>query len=48
MNQPLDFDAAAKVTDGLRAIVFEIANSAERPRWNEASFFRRFASGAPR
>jgi hypothetical protein len=48
MNQPLDFDAAAKFTDGLRAIVFEIANSAETPRWNEASFFRRFAFGAPR
>jgi Zn-dependent M28 family amino/carboxypeptidase len=43
LNQPLDFQAAADFNRAYLRIVEAIANRAERPRWNNDSFFRRFA-----
>jgi Zn-dependent M28 family amino/carboxypeptidase len=46
LNQPIDRSAAAKYVDVVRTLAIRIANRAERPRWNETSFFKRFATGA--
>jgi hypothetical protein len=43
MNQPLDFNAAAKCTRVDLAIGYEIAQDGERPRWNAGDFFEKFA-----
>jgi hypothetical protein len=50
VNQPVDLKAAADFNRLYARAVEEIANRESRPRWNEASFFRRFAiptSAAP-
>jgi peptidase M28-like protein len=43
LNQPVDRDAANAFIDVVRQLAVRIANRADRPRWNDSSFFRRFA-----
>jgi hypothetical protein len=43
LNQPIDRSAAAKYVDVVKDLALRIANRPDRPRWNEASFFKRFA-----
>jgi hypothetical protein len=49
VNQPVDLKAAADFNRLYARAVEEIANRESRPRWNDTSFFRRFAgpTGAP-
>ncbi|HEY0079310.1 MAG TPA: M28 family metallopeptidase [Pyrinomonadaceae bacterium] len=44
LQQPFDLSAAAGFNRVLLALTERVANRAERPRWNESSFFRRFAA----
>jgi hypothetical protein len=46
LNQPVDLEAAAKFNRLYARAVEEIANRKTRPRWNDDSFFRRFAKPA--
>jgi Zn-dependent M28 family amino/carboxypeptidase len=43
LRQPIDFQAAADFNRAYLLVVEAIANRTERPRWNNDSFFRRFA-----
>jgi Zn-dependent M28 family amino/carboxypeptidase len=43
LAQPIDLSAADKYVDVVRALALRIANRADRPKWNDASFFKRFA-----
>ena len=43
LQQPIDFEAAAKFNEAYLLIVEAVANRPERPRWNDSSFFKRFA-----
>lgn len=43
LQQPVDKEAAARFNRLMTGIVTAVANDPERPRWKEASFFRRFA-----
>lgn len=43
LQQPIDFEAAAKFNAVYLQVVEAVANRAERPRWNSSSFFKRFA-----
>jgi peptidase M28-like protein len=43
LQQPVDLGAADKYVDVLRELSLRIANRSDRPRWNESSFFKRFA-----
>ena len=45
LAQPIDRSAAAKYVDVVRTLAVRIANRADRPKWNETSFFKRFATG---
>jgi Zn-dependent M28 family amino/carboxypeptidase len=45
LNQPIDRSAAAKYVDVVRDLAVRIANRTDRPKWNESSFFKRFARG---
>jgi hypothetical protein len=45
LNQPIDRSAAATYVDVVRDLAVRIANRADRPRWNDSSFFKRFAKG---
>lgn len=48
LNQPVDRTAAARFNRVLVDLTARVANAGERPRWNETSFFKRFAaSSAP-
>jgi len=44
LNQPIDRSAAAKYVDVVKDLAVRIANRTDRPRWNDSSFFKRFAS----
>jgi len=44
LNQPIDRSAAAKYVDVVKDLAVLIANRTDRPRWNDSSFFKRFAS----
>ncbi|MFP2960601.1 M28 family metallopeptidase [Myxococcus sp. 1LA] len=44
LRQPMDREAAAKFVRLLSDLTLTVANTPERPRWNDTSFFRRFAS----
>ena len=44
LNQPIDQSAAAKYVDVVRNVAVRIANRSDRPKWNDASFFKRFAA----
>ena len=43
VNQPVDLKAAGGFNRILLLLTESIANQAERPKWKESSFFRRFA-----
>ena len=43
LSQPIDHSAAAKYVDVVRELAVHVANRADRPKWNESSFFKRFA-----
>jgi hypothetical protein len=47
LNQPVDKTAAAEFNRILLDLGVRVANAADRPRWNENSFFQRFAAGPP-
>ena len=44
VNQPVDLKAAGGFNRILLLLTESIANQAERPKWKESSFFRRFAN----
>jgi Zn-dependent M28 family amino/carboxypeptidase len=44
--QPIDHSAAAKYVEVVRDLAVRIANRTDRPKWNESSFFKRFAASA--
>jgi Zn-dependent M28 family amino/carboxypeptidase len=46
LSQPIDRSAADKYIDVVRALAVRIANRTDRPKWNDASFFKRFAKSA--
>jgi hypothetical protein len=46
LQQPIDRSAAGKYVEVVRDLAVRIANRTDRPKWNEASFFKRFAKGA--
>jgi hypothetical protein len=43
LSQPVDLGAAALFTRAVSELAREIADQPEAPRWNDNSFFRRFA-----
>jgi hypothetical protein len=43
LQQPIDFEAAARFNATYLRVVEAIANRRDRPRWNSSSFFKRFA-----
>ena len=43
LNQPIDRSAAAKYVEIVRDLAVRIANRADRPKWNDSSFFKRFS-----
>jgi Zn-dependent M28 family amino/carboxypeptidase len=45
LNQPIDRSAAGKYVEVVRDLAVRIANRTDRPKWNDASFFKRFANG---
>jgi Zn-dependent M28 family amino/carboxypeptidase len=44
LDQPIDHSAAGKYVDVVANLAVRIANRTDRPKWNDASFFKRFAS----
>ncbi len=48
LNQPIDRSAAGKYVEVVRDLAVRIANRTDRPKWNDASFFKRFAGGTMR
>ena len=42
LNQPVDRGAAAKYVEVVTKLAVRIANRTDRPKWNDASFFKRF------
>ena len=48
LNQPIDLSAAGKFVDVLRTLVVRVANRPDRPKWNDTSFFKRFAQPVAR
>ncbi len=44
LNHPVDAAAAAKFNRVIMALLRRVADDAARPRWNDDSFFKRFAS----
>ena len=45
LKQPVDVEAAARFNRVILGLLQRVANDPERPRWNDASFFKRFAAG---
>ena len=43
VNQPVDMQSADTFVDVVRLLALRIANRSDRPKWNDTSFFRRFA-----
>ena len=43
LNQPVDRTAAAKFVDIVTKLAVRIADRTDRPKWNDSSFFKRFA-----
>ncbi|TFI56918.1 M28 family peptidase [Sphingomonas parva] len=43
LSQPVEKIDAVRLNDFVAAIGLKVANASERPRWNDQSFFRRFA-----
>jgi Zn-dependent M28 family amino/carboxypeptidase len=46
LQQPIDLTAADRYVDVLRELALRIANRVDRPKWNDASFFKRFAKSS--
>jgi hypothetical protein len=46
MNQPLNFEAAAKCTRINFAVGYIVAEETERPTWNKGDFFGREFAGS--
>jgi Zn-dependent M28 family amino/carboxypeptidase len=46
LNQPVDLQAAALFEEIVLRLLVESANADAKPRWNDDSFFRRYASAA--
>ena len=46
LNQPVDKAAAAQFNHILLDLGTKVANAKDRPKWNENSFFKRFAAGS--
>ncbi|MEP6917115.1 MAG: M28 family metallopeptidase, partial [Acidobacteriota bacterium] len=44
LQQPVDLGAAGAYVDVVRDLAVRVANRATRPVWNDASFFKRFAT----
>ena len=45
LQQPIDLSAAGKYVEIVGKLAVRIASRPDRPRWNDASFFKRFAKG---
>jgi Zn-dependent M28 family amino/carboxypeptidase len=45
LNQPIDLAAAGTYVQVVGNLAVRIANRADRPKWNDSSFFKRFAKG---
>jgi Zn-dependent M28 family amino/carboxypeptidase len=43
LAQPVDKDAAVEFNRLIAEVITRVANAADRPRWQEKSFFKRFA-----
>jgi hypothetical protein len=43
LDQPIDHAAADQFVDVVGNLAVRIANRVDRPRWNDSSFFKRFA-----
>ena len=43
LKQPVDIEAAAKFNRVILGLLQRVANDTARPRWNDTSFFKRFA-----
>ena len=43
LSQPIDKSAAGTYVEVVRDLAVRIANRTDRPKWNDASFFKRFA-----
>jgi Zn-dependent M28 family amino/carboxypeptidase len=43
LDQPIDLSAAGKYVEIVRDLAVKIANRPDKPKWNNASFFKRFA-----
>ena len=43
VNQPIDMSAGGNYVGVLRTLAMRVANRTDRPKWNEKSFFKRFA-----
>jgi peptidase M28-like protein len=43
LDQPIDQSAAGKYVEIVRDLAVRIANRTDKPKWNNASFFKRFA-----
>ena len=43
LDQPIDLSAAGGFVQVVRDLAVRIANRADRPKWNDTSFFKRFA-----
>jgi hypothetical protein len=46
LDQPIDHSAAGTYVDVVANVAVRIANRPDRPKWNDASFFKRFASSS--
>ena len=44
LNQPVDLEAAAKFCRVISGLLQRVANDTARPKWNDDSFFKRFAT----
>jgi len=44
LDQPIDLSAADGYVDVVKRLAVRIANRPDRPKWNDTSFFKRFAS----
>jgi hypothetical protein len=44
LRQPVDLESAARFNRVILGLLQRVANEADRPRWNDASFFKRFAT----
>jgi Zn-dependent M28 family amino/carboxypeptidase len=47
LSQPIDLSAAGMYVNVVRDVAVRIANRPDRPKWNDTSFFKRFATQKP-